>query len=155
MEYRFLNCCSDFCHLILRQNDNLFEIFTSEFQNLKKISKKCVFFENLKNTFWRSLKKHLPMCYDGTFVVLRWHFLWRHSWLAPIGSLIYELGSILIRPVIFSLGLVTFSKFLTVYYLCTCLVTTALQTNALFINPLWYPLQSVLWCFPFSSLVGA
>ena len=124
------------------------------FKIWRKYLKNVFFFENLKNTFWRSLKKHLPMCYDGTFVVLRWHFLWRHSWLAPIGSLIYEFGSILIGPVIFPLGLVTFSKFLTVYYLYTCLVTTALHTNTLFINPLWYPLQPVLWCFPFSCLVG-
>ena len=32
------------------------EIFRSEFQNLKKISKKNVFFENLENTFRDSLK---------------------------------------------------------------------------------------------------
>ena len=56
-EHRFLNCSLDFCHLFFRQNDNLSEIFRSEFQNLTKIPKKNVFFENLVNTFWASLKK--------------------------------------------------------------------------------------------------
>ena len=56
VEYRFLNCSSDFCRLFLRQYDNLSEIFKSEFQILN-IWKKCVF-ENLENTFWDSLKKN-------------------------------------------------------------------------------------------------
>ena len=57
VEYRFLNCSSVFCHLFLRQSDNLSEIFRTELQNLKKISKKMCFLKILKYVLGKSKKK--------------------------------------------------------------------------------------------------
>ena len=57
MEYHFLNCFSDFCHLFLRQNDSLSESLRSEFQNLKKISKKC-FLKIIKKYFLGQFKRN-------------------------------------------------------------------------------------------------
>ena len=51
----------------------------------------------------------------------------------------FKSGSILTRPKMFSVGSVTFSKFLEVGFLkvfYVCLVTTVLHTNALFIKPM-------------------
>ena len=86
----------------------------------------------------------------------------RKGWLVynllvvrAVGSQSYESGSLLTRSEMFSLVSVTFSKFLRVCYLYTCLVTFVLHINTLFIDPLWYTLQSVLPCFLFSHLVGA
>ena len=64
VECRFLKRSSVFCHLFLRQSDNLSEIFRTELQNLKKISKKMCFLKILKIRFGKEKKKkkHLQLC---------------------------------------------------------------------------------------------